>query len=182
MLTITVPGAEYFDDRTQTFYHTKETTLALEHSLVSISKWEAKWHKPYLSSEEMTGEQKIDYVRCMTMTQNVDPLVFYSLTSDNYSQIEAYMNDPMSASKIDTRKRKGQRKDSTVTSEDLYYQMFYNNVPMECQKWHLNRLLVLLQICNRNNAGESGKKSKSALTQEWKALNDARRKKYNTKG
>ena len=92
------------------------------------------------------------------------------------------MNDPMSASKMDTRKRKGQRKDASVTSEDLYYQMFSNNVPMECQKWHINRLLALLQICNRNNAGDSGKKSKSALAQEWKTLNDARRRKYNTKG
>jgi len=150
MLTITIPAREMFDERTQTFSTTKEQTLQLEHSLVSLSKWESKWCKPFLSKDEKTAEETIDYIKCMTITQNVDPDVYNRLTNANIKMINDYIEAPMTATTFSDNKQGGGGKE-IITSELIYYWMIALTIPMECQKWHLNRLLTLVRVCNIKN-------------------------------
>lgn len=180
MLVITIPAVEMFDERTQTFSSTKETTLELEHSLISISKWESKWHKPFLSKEEKTIEETIDYIKCMTMTRNVDPNAYNCLTNSNIQEINNYIDDPMTATTFSEDAKEGGRKE-VVTSELIYYWMIAQTVPMECQKWHINRLLTLLRICDVKNSPPK-KSSKREIANRYAALNAARKKQFNTKG
>ena len=97
MLQITVPALEQWDEENQEFINTKAQTLTLEHSLVSLSKWEAKWHKPFLSTKEKTYEETMDYIKCMTLTQNVDPNVYKALSNENIHAVNKYIEDPMTA-------------------------------------------------------------------------------------
>lgn len=180
MLQIVIPACEQWDELKQEFVYEKEQTLQLEHSLVSISKWEAKWHKPFLSKEDKTPEEISDYVKCMTITQNVKPDVYSRLTNDHIDQINAYIADPMTATSFSTDKN-GRISREIVTSELIYYWMIALNVPPEYQKWHLNRLLTLVRICNIKNQ-PSKKMSKKDILSRNAALNAARRKQYNTNG
>ena len=180
MLKITVPGGEYYDSKENRFYATKEQVLSLEHSLVSISKWESKWHKPFLTNENKTVEQTRDYVRCMTLTQNVDPKVYNLLTSNNIKEINEYIEDPMTASWVSEPRGSGRNRE-VITSELIYYWMIALGVPIECQKWHLNRLLMLIKICNAKNKPPE-KMSKSALMKRNSQLNAMRRKAMHSKG
>ena len=115
MLTIVVPEREYFDDNKNEFVHTKEVTLQLEHSLVSLSKWEAKWNKPFLSSNDKTDEEILDYIRCMTVTQNVDKSVYYRLSKENIEKINDYINLPMTATTFSDKN--ASRNKETITTE-----------------------------------------------------------------
>ena len=92
MLDLYIKGADLYDEKNGEFISTKDTTLRLEHSLISLSKWESKWHKPFLDSAEKTEEELRDYIRCMTITQNADPLIYTALTAEHFKQIEAYMS------------------------------------------------------------------------------------------
>jgi len=179
MLYVTVPGGDYFDNKKAEFIYPKNQVLQLEHSLVSLAKWEANWKKPFLSRNAMTIEETIDYIRCMTLTQNVDPEVYYRLTKENLDQVSKYIEDPMTATKFKDEKSKPSRE--VVTAEILYYQMITLNVPFECQKWHLNRLLTLIKVCNLKNS-PSKKMSQKELLAQNKALNDQRKQMLNTKG
>lgn len=179
MLKITVPGLELYDEEKNEFINYKDQTLQLEHSLVSISKWEAKWHKPFLSDEDKTLEEIIDYIKCMTITQNVKSDVYDRLTSDNIQTINDYIQDSMTATTFSDDKKTGKKE--IVTSEIIYYWMITYNIPMECQKWHLNRLLTLVKVCTIKNSPPK-KMSNSEIISRNKALNAARRKKLNTKG
>lgn len=180
MLTITVPAVEQWDERKQEFIYTKEQTLRLEHSLVSLSKWEAKWKKVFLSKQEKTFEETIDYIKCMTLTQNVDPDVYNHLSKENIERVNEYISDSMTATFINEDKTvKGSKE--PVTSELIYYWMIALNIPPEYQKWHLNRLLVLIKVCNAKNQPPK-KRSKKELMTRNAALNAARKKKLNTKG
>ena len=179
MLKITVPGLELYDEENNEFINYKDQTLQLEHSLVSISKWEAKWHKPFLSDEDKTLEEIIDYIKCMTITQNVKSDVYDRLTSDNIQTINDYIQDSMTATTFSDDKKTGKKE--IVTSEIIYYWMVTYNIPMECQKWHLNRLLTLVKVCTIKNSPPK-KMSNSEIISRNKALNAARRKKLNTKG
>ena len=180
MLKIIVPATELFDSRTNRFYHTKEQSLTLEHSLVSLSKWESRWKKPFISQKEKTNEELIDYVRCMTITQNVSPLVYQCLNKDNFKAITDYMNDTMTATTF--RNRPGGSSHEIVTAEVIYYWMTRFGIPFDpCQKWHLNRLLTLIRVCNEKS--QPGKKmSASEIARENRALNSARRKMLHSKG
>lgn len=180
MLQITIPSTELWDEQKEEFVYTKEKTLQLEHSLVSISKWESKWNKSFLSSKEKTTEEIIDYIRCMTITQNVDPEVYARLPNRTIQQIYDYINAPMTATVFSDTGRKGGNRD-VITSELIYYWMIALNIPFECQKWHLNRLLTLIRVCEIKNAPPK-KMSKRETMSRNAALNAARRKKYNTKG
>lgn len=182
MLDITIPSTEYFDDRNNCFIQTREQKLRLEHSLVSLSKWESKWHKPFLSinTEKRTWEETVDYVRCMTITQNVNPDIYYALTDDNIKEIEDYISDPMSATWFNN-KNNGRPSREVVTAEIIYYWMIELDIPFECEKWHLNKLMTLIRVCNEKHSG--GKKmSKKDIYRQNRALNSARKKKYNTRG
>lgn len=181
MLQITVPiSPEGWDEERQEFVDPQVKTLQLEHSLVSISKWESKWHKAFLSKKDKTEEEIFDYIKCMTLTQNVDPSVYDHLTVDNVNQIKAYIEDPMTATVINTNLSDKSNKE-TVTSELIYYWMIALNIPSEYQKWHINRLLKLIEVCNVKNSPPK-KRSKSDIMRSNAALNAARRKQLGTKG
>lgn len=180
MLRITVPAAEYFDESRQMFIQKKEQTLQLEHSLVSLSKWEAKWKKAFLGKEEKTLEETLDYIRCMTITQNVDPEVYTRLTNANIKEINEYIGDPMTATTF-RKDNPGHPSRETITSELVYYWMIANNIPPEYQKWHLNRLLTLIRVCTIKNT-PTKKRGKSEIMRQNAALNAARRKKLGTTG
>lgn len=179
MLTIVVPEREYFDDNKNEFVHTKEVTLQLEHSLVSLSKWEAKWNKPFLSSNDKTDEEILDYIRCMTITQNVDKSVYYRLSKENIEKINNYINLPMTATTFSDRN--ASRNKETITAEIVYYWMIALNIPFECQKWHLNRLLTLVKVCSIKNAPPK-KMSKNEIFSRNRALNASRRKALGSRG
>lgn len=153
MLQLVIPPTNNtWDVLNDRFIQTKGATIQLEHSLVSLSKWESKWKKPFLSDKGgHTEEETIDYVRCMTLTQNVDPIVYYGLTSDLIQKIADYIQDPMTATTIQDRKV-GRSTSEVVTSELIYYWMVAHQIPFECQKWHLNRLLMLIRVCNIKNS------------------------------
>ena len=180
MLQITIPAGEQWDEINQVFINTKEQTLQLEHSLVSLSKWESKWCKAFLIKNEKTDEETIDYIKCMTITQNVDPNVYNCLTKENIEQIKKYIEAPMTATYF-SEEHSGKSSREQVTSELIYYWMIALNIPMECQKWHLNRLLTLIRVCNIKNQPPK-KMSKRAIMSRNAALNAARRKQLNTRG
>lgn len=149
MLQITIPEKEYFDERTETFVYVKGYTLQLEHSLISISKWEAKWRKPWLGKEDKTDEETLDYIRCMTITKDVDPIVYQSIPITERARIKEYIHNPMTATWFKEDHTPPSRR--VITSELVYYWMIANNIPIECEKWHFNRLLTLIRICGEKN-------------------------------
>lgn len=179
MLRITIPAAEQWDERKQEFISTKECSIQLEHSLVSLSKWESKWNKPFLGKDNKTEEEIIDYVRCMTITQNVDPNVYYAMSNDNIKAIRNYIDEPMTATTIKEMDSKTNRE--IITSELIYYWMIALNIPFECQKWHLNRLLTLIRVCNIKNQPPK-KMKQSEIMRQNAALNAARKKQLNSRG
>ncbi len=181
MLRITVPANEQWDERTGQFITSKECTLQLEHSLISLSKWESKWCKPFLNDKEKSYEETIDYIRCMTISQCVDPNVYYNMTIDNLKQINEYIAAPMTATWFSDKKGRSRSGGQTVTSELIYYWMIALGVPFECEKWHLNRLLTLIRVCEAEQQPKK-KMSKRQIMSRNAALNAARRKRLNTRG
>lgn len=180
MLQIVVPATEQWDGEKEEFVYSKETILQLEHSLVSISKWESKWCKVFFSKQEKTFEETLDYIKCMTLTQNVNPEVYMRLTSANIEQIKEYIYAPMTATYFsDSQNRKLNREQ--ITSELIYYWMISLNIPFECQKWHFNRLLTLIKVCDIKNQPPK-KMNRREIISRNAALNAARRKQLNTKG
>lgn len=181
MLQIAVPIIpERWDEEKEEFIEPKYQTLQLEHSLVSLSKWESKWCKAFFSKREKTAEEMMDYIRCMTITQNVKPEVYDHLTRNNISQIYEYIESPMTATYF-TEDRNGKVNKETITSELIYYWMIALNIPVEFQKWHLNRLLTLIRVCNIKNQ-PAKKMSKRDIMRRNSSLNAARRQQLNTRG
>lgn len=154
--------------------------MQLEHSLVSLQKWESKWCKPFLSKREKTAEELLDYVKCMTITQNVDPNIYSFLTNENLKEINSYIEAPMTATTINEDKKAKSNRE-VVTAELIYYWMFSLNIPFECRKWHLNQLITLVKVCSIKNQPPK-KTSKKDLLSRNAALNAARRKQFNTTG
>lgn len=179
MLQITVPETELYDEVNKEFITVKEHILQLEHSLVSISKWESKWCIPFLDNDGLTDEQTIDYIRCMTLNKNVDPNVYKVLTEENIKDVSNYIGAPMTATTF--RNQPHESHHEIVTSELIYYWMIALNIPPEYQKWHIKRLLTLIQVCNIKNSPPK-KRSRGQMIEERRALNAARKKQFNTKG
>lgn len=184
MLKLHVPASEWFDDETQTFVlQSKPCDLMLEHSLLSLSKWEAKWKKPFLEENPpRTDEEFLDYIRCMTINQGIDPMAYYNLTEESITKIRDYIADPMTATTVRKHNNKrpgGPRK--IITSELIYSWMVNYGIPFECQKWHLNRLLMLIEVCNAEN-GEQKKMSPREVMRENASLNAMRRAQRKSKG
>lgn len=180
MLQITIPAIELWDEGKQEFVYGNEQVLQLEHSLVSLSKWESKWEKPFLSKEGKTTEETIDYIKCMTITPNVDAEVYNRLTDSIISQVDNYIDAPMTATWFSENKNSTSTTEQ-ITAELIYYWMIALNIPFECQEWHLNRLITLIRVCNIKNQPPK-KMSRRSILSRNAALNEARRKKYNTKG
>ena len=181
MLTITVPAREFYDEEREEFIEVKEQTLTLEHSLISLSKWEAKWKKPYLTDEKKTREETLDYLKCMTVGKVPADIVYLSLSKENIDEIIGYINDPMTATTINDMGPK-RRNREIVTSEIIYYWMIAQQIPTEYEKWHLNRLLTLIRVCSIKNNPKQKKMSRREIAAQNRAINAARRKKYGTKG
>lgn len=180
MLEITLPKRELWDEAKCKFIDVPEQTLRLEHSLVSLSKWESKWCKPFLSSQQKTMDEFVDYVKMMTITQNVDPIQYIYIDQQSLLKIKDYIDAPMTATTFsDTGK--GKKSKEIVTAEIIYHWMIALQIPFECQKWHLNRLLTLIRVCSIKNEPPK-KMSKRELANRNTALNEARRRKLNTKG
>lgn len=179
MLEVTIPECEYFNEQTQEFVLIKEQNLQLEHSLISMSKWESKWHKPFFSKKEKTTEEAIDYIRCMTLNKVVNPLIYSNLSPLVINQINDYIDDPMTATTFNDDGNSTSRE--IITSEIIYYWLVKMNIPFECQKWHLNRLLTLIRVYEIKESPKK-KMGKQEILNRNRELNDARRAKMNTKG
>ena len=180
MLQITIPAGEQYDERSQEFIKTNGCTLQLEHSLVSLSKWESKWCKPFLVKEPKTINETRDYIRCMTITQNVDPIVYQFVSNENIELVNNYIEAPMTATTFSSM-RKGRINREIVTAELIYYWMIALQIPFECQKWHLNRLLTLIRVCDIKSQPEKKMGMRNVMSRNT-ALNAARRKRLNSKG
>lgn len=182
MLKITIPATEIFDPSCNEFINVKGQTIALEHSLVSISKWESKWHKPYLDKRyEKTKEEAIDYIRCMTLTQNVDPKVYYCIPGSEAKKIADYIQDPMTATWFSNEENQKGKSQPIITSEIIYYWMVSYQIPFECQKWHLNRLITLIKVCDEKNKKQK-KMSRNEQYARRNKLNAARRASGHSRG
>ena len=180
MLRITVPAQEMWDEVNEQFVYGDEVTLELEHSLVSLSKWESKHHKAFLTKKEKTAEENLNYIKCMTLNDRVPDEVYARLTQENIYQILAYIEDPMTATRYFEDKKPSTSRD-VMTAEYIYWCMLANGIPFECQYWHLNRLIALIKMCALKN-GKPKKMSKSDIANRHRQINAANRAKYHTKG
>lgn len=179
-LTINVKQKEFYDPKANRFITVKAQKLVLEHSLLSISKWEMKWHKAYLSKEVKTEEENLDYIRCMCIIEPSDPNVFYALTYENVKAISDYISDPMTATTFSKKDKRPSRE--IITNELIYFWMSSFGIPFDpCQKWHLNRLLTLIEVASIKNQPPK-KMGKKDILKQNAALNAQRRAKYGTKG
>lgn len=181
MLQIEVPlDNERWDEENEVFIKPPCVTLQLEHSLVALSKWESKWCKVFFSKKRKTHEETLDYIKCMTLTENVDPDVYNHITSENIDQINAYIDAPMTATVVPSNSN-GKVNREPVTAELIHYWMIALQIPMEYENWHLNKLFMLIRVCNLKNAPPK-KRSKKEIMGQNAALNAARKKQLNTKG
>lgn len=188
MLEITIPDQHYelFDESKEEFLppvNIKKTTIQIEHSLISLKKWEQKWHIPFLGNTEKTYNELTDYIRCMTLTHGVDPEIYKWIPKDVLEQVVEYIKDPMTATWFRDNNSIGAQINSreVITAEIIYYWMIALNIPVEFQKWHLNQLLTLIKVVNIKNSKPKNKDPKIAA-QERAALNAKRRSKYKSKG
>lgn len=179
MLQIIVPGTEYYDESTETFTTVDDVVLELEHSLVSLSKWESKFEKPFLGSDDKTSEEILEYVRCMVATKDYPSDVFQRFSAANIQQINQYIDSKQSATTFKNQKQYGPAE--VVTAELVYYWMIAFNIPFECQHWHLNKLFALIRVCNAKN-GKPQKMSRSEMAERNRQLNEQRRAKLGTSG
>jgi hypothetical protein len=183
MLTLHIPGIEQWDESKQEFVYTEDVTLELEHSLVSLSKWESKWEKAFLTSKKHTDEEALWYVVAMTLTPNVPSEVYQRLTSVEIEKINNYINSKMTATWFADSGVSKPKNNEVVTSELIYYWMNALTIPFECENWHLNRLFTYIEVCNKkNNPDKKPKMSKRDLINRNTALNEARRAQYGISG
>ena len=180
MLQITIPPGELWDERNNQFIYTKEVNLRLEHSLISISNWEMKWHISYFDSQK-TDEQALDYIKCMSLNKDVRDDAFLGLTLDNIKAINEYMLDPMTATTIADVKKTTSPSTNRVTSELIYYWMIQFGIPFTCDKWHINRLIMLIRVCAEENKPKK-KRSRKDIASDYRSLNAARKAALHTKG
>jgi len=180
MLRITVPVLELFNEHDSSFTTLDGCDLELEHSLLSVSKWESKFHKAFLGPGEKSEEEVLAYIEAMILTPVFPPEVCSRLTQSNLADIHSYIESSHSATTFNDRQRPGRRSE-TVTSELIYYWMVSFNIPFECENWHLNRLLTLIRICNVKQS-KPKKMPPSELARSRHELNEQRKAQLNTQG
>lgn len=180
MLTITVGATEFFNEETGAFELHGGYELQLEHSLVSLSKWEGIHEVPFLSSNEKTAEQLSSYIECMLLTSNPPEDWVERLSKENYEEIQAYIDRKMTATWFSEIQPKA-RNQETITSELIYYWLTVFKIPFECENWHLNRLFTLIRICSLKQE-KPKKMSRAEIARRNRELNDRRRAELKTKG
>ncbi len=163
---------DLWDPVKEEFITIKEQTLIIEHSLISISKWEKKWKKPFISEEKKTVEEFIDYIRCMTLN-NVDDRIYYLITQDMLNDIDDYISDPMTATTFHDYSSGSGHKREIITAEIVYYSMISFGIPLECAKWHFNSLMALIRVFSVRN-GDTKKMSPSEAAMFQRTINDKR--------
>lgn len=180
MLKLLIMGEEFFNEEDQTFTSVNDQTLTLEHSLISLSKWESIHKIPFLTSKDRTEQQMLDYLKCMIIGDESDEEKIYLLSSDHFNKINDYIKSTESATTFGNLPNKGGSSE-TITAELIYYWMIAFNIPMECENWHLNRLLALIRVCNIKQQ-KPKKMSRSEIAQRNAKLNAERRAKYGSSG
>lgn len=180
MLKIVVPGEEYFDEAESKFLTKGDIELRFEHSLLSLSKWESIWEKPFLTDKEKTDEEAMSYIRFMCLDEDVPDEVFDRMSNDNVLAINKYIEKKHTATWF-VEDDKPKKTSETITSELIYYWMVAMNIPFECETWHLNRLMTLVKVYNIKNAPEK-KMSRGEILSRNRKLNAERRKQLQTKG
>jgi len=180
MLTIIIEGEEFYNETTEEFETVGSVELYLEHSLVSLSKWESKYHKPFLGSGEKTSEEIAYYIMSMVQDPNATYGTLNNLSEKNLEEINKYIESSQSATTFGIMpERKG--RGEIITSELIYYWLVAFKIPFECESWHLNRLFSLIRICNIKNS--PGKKMpRHEVANRNRELNEKRKAKYGTKG
>ena len=179
-IPITIPATEMWDPVAHRFYDVKERTITMEHSLVSLSKWESKWKIPFIGNKNLTAEQLLSYFQCMTIEKNVNPMIYQCLTAKQIDDIMKYIDDSMTATwfgKSDDDVA-AQTDNRAVTSELIYYWMFASGISKECEKWHLNRLITLIHVTSEENKPKK-KRTEAERMAHHRALLKARRAKRN---
>lgn len=180
MLKLIVIGSEYFDNDTQTFETVGTVELELEHSLLSLSKWESKHQKPFLSNSGRSTEEVLDYIEAMIMTPEYPQDIIGRLDQSNLDAINKYIESKESATTFGSMpERRG--RGEVITAELIYYWMVAFNIPFECERWHLNRLFALIRICNIKNSKPT-KISRHEMMARNRELNEKRKAEFNTKG
>lgn len=177
-LVLTISPKEFYNESTGEFVTLEAKTIELEHNLISLSKWEAKHHKPFMGDEQLTESEMLDYIKCMC-TEDVDDVYFLSLSSKNVNRLKEYINDPMTATKFysnNPRKTK-----EPITSELIYYWMIAQNIPVQFEHWHLNRLLTLIRLCSVKQEPHK-KMSQAEIMRQNARLNAQRRAKLHSRG
>lgn len=184
MLTITIKAGELFSETDSRIIEVEETKLVLEHSLLSLTKWEEKWHIPFIGNKDLTDEMILDYIKCMTITQNVNPIVYQFLSVENIEQIKKYIADPMTATWFSDGSQNGTKGmgREVVTAEVIYCWMIACGIPFECQKWHLNKLTTLIRVCSEKNNPNKKKMTVEQTMRQNRELNALRRAQLNSKG
>lgn len=180
MLTIVVPGTEMFDETKQEFVTVGDITLELEHSLVSLSKWESIYEKPFLGQSKKSTQEILDYIKFMTLTSNIAPEVYHNLSEDNINAINEYIEAKMTATWFNDSPGAPPSRD-VITSELIYYWMITFQIPFECQYWHINRLFTLIRVCNIKQA-KPKKMSRAEIAARNRQLNAQRREQLGTSG
>jgi hypothetical protein len=180
VLKLFVNGDEFYDEASNTFSTVGDVVLELEHSLVSLSKWESEFQKPFLSPGDKTPQEIFSYIQAMILNENFDPTVINRLTQENLDKINAYIESKQSATTFGHMPETTGRGE-TITSELVYYWLVAFNIPFECQNWHLNRLFALIRICNIKNS-KPKKMSRSEVVQRNRELNAQRKAQLNSTG
>lgn len=183
MLELKIPEiSELWDEKNQCFASVRAQTIQMEHSLIAISKWESKWHLPFLEEvrwNRLNREQLLDYIKCMTITHNVDDLVFRSLQAPQIEEITNYINDPATATTFSNENSAPNFE--IMTSEIIYWEMVALGIWKECEKWNINRLVTLIHVCNnKNKKGQAMPKSK--IQSQNAMVNAMRRRRFHTRG
>lgn len=181
MLTIVVGATEAYDESSETFKAEGGFELQLEHSLDSLSKWESKYEKPFLNDREKSPEEALDYIRCMVVTQNPPEGFLEKLSKENFEQINAYINQKMTATWFSDSTPQTKKNNETITAELVYYWMSVFQIDWEAQYWHLNRLFTLIRICSIKQ-DKPKKMSRAEAAQRQRELNARRKAELGTKG
>lgn len=185
MLELNITGGEFLDEETSRLIHLQPTTIRLEHSLLSLSKWEARYERPFIDKPPATREEIMYYIRCMTVDDSVDPTIYYAFSPHEIEQVKAYLSSKQTATVIsDLRQPTKRGRRSAITSEVVYYWMFIRGIPIECERWFLNRLLTLIRVYDVNDAGngKGGRMNKRQTAAWMQQQNRLRRAQLNSKG